>query len=93
MADASLTRLACTTGTRDQTTGYLALNYAAETTITGMLLAQGETVTDYKSGATYRSTYPHTAFIPDVIHEDDKIKNANGDYFMFQPHTKEGWLF
>jgi hypothetical protein len=91
MADASLTRREWIVGARDPTTGWLSHTYT-ETTIDGAIFHQGTQLPAAIAHAGLFCRYPHTGWIPDVIHEDDEIKDANGSYYRVKTVTERWWL-
>jgi hypothetical protein len=75
----SLTRRALSLGARDTTTGHCAKTFT-ETTISGCIQETGSDTIGPSVG--YYTRYPHTGYIPDVVHEGDELKDANNEYYL-----------
>jgi hypothetical protein len=76
MADASVTRRELSLSTRDLYHGWCGKSFA-ETTIDAIIYHNGNGPVGLPIGMYAK--YPHSAFIPDVIHLGDEIKDANND--------------
>ena len=88
MADASVTRRELSLGARDSYHGWCGKSFA-ETTIDAIMYHNGNGPVGLPIGMYAR--YPHTAFIPDVIHLGDEIKDLNNDYYLVKAVEKM-WL-